>query len=380
MVRMPNTLRENPEFAEKMKFATHRNTLPSRQIHILGSSQMARDVETELDRLGFNSIIFDTVKDLRAHTTGREGGIVFCSPLKRSEITSVFRNLQKVSRFRGMKFIALVPEWMNSSTERNMYKEGIQLVFEWPREREIFQDLFKSIIGLEDIDVHDDDSDHALLKAVKTRMLAKDHSIDPKVSLSVYNGIVIARGNIESVGAKRQWVDFIKTIPGVRGVVDKSLFVGSEILPGLVKTKAINVIEEMDILPEQTLDVQVSPDEKTLTLIGSTASLNTAEKAIRQLEKFKGVQRVENRVNVSPFQHARDLNLAKRGQHILNKISLGSPHLATLKVINGHAYIKGTASSAIQMHQMEQAMRKVDGIKSITNQLLIDQSVPVNFY
>ncbi len=354
--------------------------IPQRhKIQIIGDPKLAETISEELNGLGVTTTVFTKVKDLKSHTRGDEDGIIFCSPLVRSEVMSVFKGLQRYARFQGMTYFAIVPDWLNSDKERKMYKRGIHMIFEWPREQDTFKDLFQSVLDLNDVHVKADDSDKALENAINTRLQAYNQAIDPLIDISVYNGIAIVRGNLSSQGEKKELVSFINATPGVRGVVDQSLYVGANLLPGVVKKRAQTVLRDSDSIPDETLDVKVSPDEHVITLLGTTASVQTAERAVSQLEMFKGVRRVENRVNVSPSRHARDLNLAHRGQNILNKINLGSPQKVRLKVVNGDAYIRGQVSSSILLHQMEHAIRKLDGVQAVYNQIKIDHSVPIHF-
>lgn len=383
MIEPVKTTKKQKDFPAHLESATKAmNTLHGkhRHIHLLGNRKSTEEISHTLKSLGYKPVIFSTVKALRAHTSGREGGIIYCAPLNRSQILSVHTNLTKTLRFRDMNFFAVVPEWMNSSTEREMYKQGIPVVFEWPREAATFSKLFQDIMTLDPSMPRMEDTDKALEAAISTRLRAHAQKINPHLEISVYNGIVIARGNMKSIREKKTIVKQLKNTPGVRGVIDQSLFVGADILPGLVKKKANRCLRNEETIPDSTLEASVNPDESKITLSGSAASLKTTESAVRLLESFKGVEKVENRVNISPQTHARDLRLAKRCQNLVKKINIGSPHQVRVKIINGRAILKGATSSSILFHQMENAVRNMDGIKGVDNQMFIEPKATVNFY
>jgi osmotically-inducible protein OsmY len=349
-------------------------------IHILGNERLARGLQKSLSEIGFQSVFFSTVKNLRAHTTGREAGIIYCSPLKRSEILSVHHGLMKSTKFRNIPFFAAIPHWLSTEKQRSLYKAGIRALFEWPKETETFKQLFNSLLKLDIQDSVTKDSDEALRQAIETRYLAKTGSVDPRIEVAVYCGIVLLRGNVDSIGEKTELSQFVSKIPGVRGVVDQSVYVGNDMLPGLIRKKARKTLKTSETLPDRTLDVEVSPDEKTLTLVGSTASMNTANKAVNKLERFKGVAEVINRVHISPHSHSRDLALAKTAQRVIDKLSMGSPYPITVKIINRVAHIHGQATNEVMLHQIERAVRNIDGIGAVKSKLTLGGSSLPTYY
>ncbi len=340
----------------------------------LGDPKITRLVNQDLQSFGLEVQTFSTAKELKAKATGFEDAVVYCAPLVRSEILSIHKGLRKNSKLRNLAFFAIVPNWVNSFKEREMYKRGIRMIFEWPRERETFSSTFAAALEGEILRVRSDDSDTSLRKAVINRLMSEFGEFNPKLDLSVYNGIVIVRGAVKSVGEQTRLSKFLNRIPGVRGVVDGSVHVSEDRLPGFVSTRANQLLDEIEGIPEKTLMVRVSPDEQTLTIVGTAASLKTLEKAKRKMSLFKGVKLVQSEVEVSPHLHSRDLALAKKAQRVVNKITLGSPNSTEVKVLRGEAFVKGEVFSRIESSQVESAIRKLPGIKAVVNRLEIDQS------
>lgn len=358
------------KFQNKMESSTKHRVL------ILGDPKTTEEVSNSLRSEGINTESFKTVKSLKLSLNGREEAIIYCAPLVRSEILSVHRNFTKKVKSTEVSFFAVVPSWLNSSKERDMYKMGIRMIFEWPREKSEFAHLFSEALRAKTIGVHSADADQALRKAILNRILSHYGSFFSDLDICVYNGIVMARGSVDSLGRKNELSQFIKSIPGVRGFIGRSLYVGVDEESGSPKLsgRSNQLLSDMKDVPDSTLRVEVDDASHTLKLKGTAPDKDTIKRVKEHLSLFKGVQDVQSDVQVAPDQYDRDLTLAKRSQRVINKITVGSPLSVKVKVLKGKAFLKGEVISGIQRSQITHAIASLKGIKSVIDQMEVKQT------
>ncbi len=379
-IREPENAPSNPRAtdsnfsAKVLDFQTSKQQDGMGRVLALGDERLMGKIKSDLGETGIEVMCFKTAKSLKEKATGREHAVIYCAPLVRSEILSIHKGLRTKPKLQEMSFFAIVPNWVNAVKEREMYKRGIRMVFEWPRERRTFSSTFASALETETLKVRSRDSDASLRKAILNRMMSQFGEFNPELEIEVYNGIAIVRGAVQSLGEKNRLSKFIKVIPGVRGVVDSSLHVGQDQLPGFIRTRANQLLDEIDGVPGETLMVRMGPEDQNLTIVGTAASLQTLNLAKRKLTMFKGVKAVETDVDISPRQHARDLALAKKAQRVVNKLTIGSPDVAKVKVLRGEAFLKGDVINDITASQIENTIREMSGIKAVVNRLQVESS------
>lgn len=352
-------------------------TSPS--IIVVGDSLRVNEVCSELKSLDFTIKKASFIKDIKEMANGSELGIIYVSPLKRSEILSVHKNLRKQAKFKGLPFFAVVPNWVSARKERQMYKEGVRMIFEWPKEKKAFRHLISTslLTGLRK--VKSDDPDTSLDRAIENRMRGEFGHFSPNFQTFVYNGIVMLRGEVNSAAKKRSLVGKIKKIPGVRGVVDASLeVIQKKMNPDSLKRTADKLLKNSKGIQERTLDVLIRPADQKLILTGTASEKRRIDQAKGILENLHGVKKVESRVIISPTIHKKDIALTKRAQRVVRKLNVNKPTTPiTVKVASGVALLRGRARNVIEAKHLAKLVKSLDGIVRVKNQLSIPR--PANY-
>jgi osmotically-inducible protein OsmY len=344
----------------------------------LGDPKLCRQVTDSLQTFGIEVQSFSTAKAVKKEITGSEQALVYCGPLVRSEILSVHKNLSNKARVRNLTCFAIVPNWMNDQREREMYRQGIRMVFEWPREKEVFSSTMSQALQLGMLRVQSEDSDRSLHRAVVNRLHSQFGSVFDSLDISVYHGIVMARGPMASIGEKRRLSEFLSAIPGVRGVVDQSLYVESREVDQPIQNQAQRRLQEISGATDETLLLQVDPGQQQLTVKGTASDPRSVDKIKRSLGTVSGVKDVASEVKVSPRRHHLDQALAKKAQRIVNKLSRSPASCMKVTVVEGRAVLTGTVMSPLLASQIENAVGHLPGVVDVDSQLQVDASHEFN--
>ena len=357
--KMPKTLGATPKKANHTK-------LSKPTMIIVGNPISAQDVALELSSAGIKTKRVSYIKDLKAKAKGTEAGVIYVAPLKRSEILSVHERLRTQSKFKNMPFFAVVPSWVTGQKERQMYKAGIRMIFEWPKERESFTDLISTaaLVGVDK--VRDQDSDNALKKAISNRMSAEYGHFQPNFNATVYRSIVLLRGELSTAKQKKELVRKIRKIPGVRGVIDHSLGVVEAKIDLIdLKKRANAILEQTKGVTDKTMEVLVKPRTQHLVLTGTASSKEQVSEVKRRLEKIYGVSHVEDLVIVSAEDHRRDLKLARKAQSLVRREVSQTRNQIKVKIISGKAILKGNAYEKDQIQDLKSMIKDIPGVDGI---------------
>lgn len=198
-----------------------KTTQPS--VILVGDPHRSGEISKQLAQTGVRVKKAKYLKNIDQMSDGEELGIIYVHPLKRGDIVTSHKRLRSKRRFKNTSFFAVVPGWADDRSERQLYAEGIQMVFEWPREKQKFSELFYCAVfsGLDK--VRSQDLDKSLEKAVGNRLTGVYGYFAPEVDIDVYRGVVMLDGQVPNPEASRRLVRVVKQTPGVKGVVDASL-------------------------------------------------------------------------------------------------------------------------------------------------------------
>lgn len=339
------------------------------RIYLLGNNALAAELKQELSATGHKVMSFPFVSRLMNEANGQESAIIYCAPLQRSEILSVHKNLSKKTKFKHTPFFAVVPSYVSNFHEREMYRRGISMIFEWPRDKKSFQDQLVKAIQRVDSSKENTDTDSALTKAIHLKLETFLDGILGSLGVEVYNGIAMLSGTVKTMDKKLKITSMVKKIPGVRGVVDRSLKVGTNLEPEVIEAQAEGLIAAMEGVPEETLDIKVTDGGTIMELRGTVSSHITLSRVNRRLRAFKDIPQFENSVEVNPRKAAEDLRAAKEAQRMADVMSLGNPGKLHVKVINGIAIVTGAAPNNTMERQITKSIKNIDGIKKVNSQI-----------
>ena len=191
---------------------------------LVGSPTRSSEVAMSLESMGLNIVKVQYAKEMLQALDSSVVGVVYVLPLQRSHVLSVHKNIKKQAKARGFDFFAVSPAWVTARTEREMYRIGIKMVFDWSREKQTFDNLMSQALTTPLKKVASKDVDRSLKKALENRLRTSSLSaLKRSLDISVYHGIALLRGQVESLQERRQLSKLLSHTPGVRGVVDQSV-------------------------------------------------------------------------------------------------------------------------------------------------------------
>lgn len=346
------------------------------KVILVGPSMRVNEVAAELKSSGLEVIRTNFVKEMKEAVDFSVAAVIYVMPLKRSHVLSVHKNVQRQKEFRRIPFFVIAPHWTSDRSEREMYKLGIRMIFEWPREKKSFSELFLSALTSPLAPIRSEDTDESLKGAIENRILTEFGGFRPPLNVVVYRGIALLRGQVGSLQLKKNLVKTVKSIPGVRGLVDQSLRVARSPLPALnVKQEANRMLRDSYGFESRTLEVEVDDKTGCLILRGTVAGSRKVREVIARLEQMHGITRIIDQTEVSEKVHRKDRVLAKRAERLVKKTSLSPRTHVRVKVLMGEVLLKGSVGNRIEKSHITQALRTLDGVKSVEDKMTVANTV-----
>ena len=227
------------------------------------------------------------------------------------------KKLIKNWSLEDVPIFAIVSDTKGSWSERKLYQTGVQAVFEWPREKNELPILISKIIELNNITISKESEDSALKLAVRTRLLADKKHFNPKaLAIYVYNGIVMLDGVVRSFTRLKTIKESIRSMPGVRGVLARS-----------VRLK-IHDMEDIKAIKKRGSDLS---DQKFLDYT-----------AMKKIKEF-----------------------------IRKSAEVSSPESIKVSVFYGLAILNGMVENLTALKKIENFAKSLDGILNVQNKIQI---------
>lgn len=199
------------------------------RILVLGHGPSVRSVTSDLRTLGASIEAVGTLSELPKSLGPSLRAIVVVESMGVRTIVKQCQKLVKKWELDDIPVFAIVPNIKDSWSERKLYKTGVQAVFEWPREKSELPRLVSRMMELNAVTFPKDTEDKALKLAVRTRLLAESVFYSPKrLAIYVYNGTVMLEGAVKSISKLNLLKEKITEMPGVRGVLARSVKVVSK--------------------------------------------------------------------------------------------------------------------------------------------------------
>ncbi|QRM90819.1 BON domain-containing protein [Lacinutrix sp. WUR7] len=141
-----------------------------------------------------------------------------------------------------------------------------------------------------------------------------------------------------------------------------------------------NILEELiwqPILRKAEIGVEVK--NRIVTLTGIVSNLAEKIMTINAAKKVKGVKAVVDGIEVKCRANFNDTDIAKKILFDLEWNTSVPQEKISVKVKDGYVFLSGTVKWAYQKREAIESLEYIDGIKSITNDIIInDEEIPIN--
>jgi osmotically-inducible protein OsmY len=134
------------------------------------------------------------------------------------------------------------------------------------------------------------------------------------------------------------------------------------------------VVAEIDDDPNlDAWAIGVAAEEGVVTLTGTVDTLAKKEAAARAAKRVDGVRSIANDLHVRAAHERTDTDIARDAMHRLRN-SLSVPETVKAVVSDGYVTLDGTVAWLHQRAAAETAVKYVNGVKSVCNDIKIVQS------
>src|SRR5512133_2741094 len=139
-----------------------------------------------------------------------------------------------------------------------------------------------------------------------------------------------------------------------------------------------NVIEELEYEPSvDAANIGVAVDQGVVTLTGHVASYAEKQAALAAVRRVKGVHAIADEIEVSYASDKKtpDDEIAKRATEILGWDTMIPRDSIQVVVSDGCVTLTGSVDWHYQKERAEEDIRKLFGVRGITNSIKIEPSV-----
>ena len=138
-----------------------------------------------------------------------------------------------------------------------------------------------------------------------------------------------------------------------------------------------NVVDELEYEPSiDAAHIGVAADKGLVTLTGHVASYAEKQAAIAAVRRVKGVRAIAEEIEVRyPYQKTPDDEIAKRAIDILAWDTMVPSESIQIMVHDGWVTLTGSVDWHYQKKQAEEDVRKLSGVRGVTNTIEIEPSL-----
>jgi osmotically-inducible protein OsmY len=260
----------------------------------------------------------------------------------------------------------VVPDRTSSQAVRRLYKAGVTAVFNWPRESEILATLFAEAFGIVRIRGRSSQADKALARTVRAHLRIGPSRGTSGLRLFNHDGLVSVSGRVRTLAHRREIIETIAAVPGVRAVIAETLRVQAEAIPSRKLSQRIRgLITQSVELDPSTLAVTVH--NGIVKLSGTAADRSELRRLEELISNLKGVREFQSSVGVSAETQRRDSRGARRLMHVL--ANLYPQEDISLAVYDGIAVISGQVRRLSVKRSIERLLRSSIDVRRVVNKL-----------
>ncbi|MBN2105157.1 BON domain-containing protein [bacterium] len=190
-----------------------------------------------------------------------------------------------------------------------------------------------------------------IINAIETEFLVDDMVVPNKIDLTIKDGIVTMKGQVDHILAKDRAIQIAESVKGVRAVVD---MIRVSPRKDREANKIRRDIEHALLLDPATesFDVQVKVNKDGFTtLTGTVQSWAEKELAAKVAKGVRGVTGLKNEIGIDYPKSRSDFDIQKEIEQSLAYDIWVDHHLIDVEVENGIVELSGTVGSAAEKHR-----------------------------
>lgn len=194
-----------------------------------------------------------------------------------------------------------------------------------------------------------------------------------EIGVTAQDGVVTLMGSVDSYAKKSEAEDAVKTVAGVRAVVEKIVVdFGNAMAPSDtdVANKIVSAFDRSLNVPDDKVKVKV--EKGWVTLEGELKWNYEKEAANRAVRNLAGVMGVTNHITIKSETHDA---IEKKGiERALSRNWSISAENIQVGVSGSDVTLNGTVDSLYERDEAERVARNAPGVWTVDNELLIDSN------
>ncbi|MEW5746202.1 MAG: BON domain-containing protein [Nitrospirota bacterium] len=189
------------------------------------------------------------------------------------------------------------------------------------------------------------------IKGAIERELLFDQAVPlPALGIRIVDGIVTLTGSVDTILAKDRAARIVRTIRGVRSVVNRI-----EVRPSPLRTDEMIKADIMAALVEdpaaESFEIGAAVDEGRVTLVGVVDSRQERQLAEQITKGVAGVRAVDNTIKIERKAKRTDREIEAEIEQTLRRDALVDGELIQVTVNKGNVALSGTVGSAAEKHR-----------------------------
>jgi len=338
----------------------------TKNIIIVGHPHSTKEVADTLNKKHFATTEVRYIKGLKNKMSLGVDAIVFALPLKRGNVMSIKRNLNKLSKFKNIPFFLVSPKWLPEKSMLKIYKLGFRMIFRWPEHKIELSNSIMTCLETGSMPVRSQSRDESLRYAVMNKIKIMYGRKSKLFKVNVNENSVFLSGLVKNMEEKQQLSNLVKSMPGVKAVHTADIKVKTLLDSSKMKYKIPNI---GGTLPKTVIN---HIDELgSIVMRGTVKNQWLKNKYERRMKELNPRIKVINQIIVSKKLYNNEANVLKNINSKIRKIKLSSPGRVYATLADGFVRLRGYTRKNIDSYHIIKSVKKMPHVKYVENYIKV---------
>ena len=293
--------------------------------------------------------------------------LVLAEPVPRLSAAAAVKIVRDHPDGAALATFVVVDDGTSSRRVLGLYAAGASAVFEWPGEAPVMAALFAETFGMVQVRGRSSKPEQALVRAVRAR-LRLFPELPAGVRLFARDGLISVAGQVPSLARRRELVDTIAAVPGVRGVVRRSLWVAAAGISDRELQRRLHTLLKATL--DDPSDLSLTVQNGHVEVTGEARDRAEARFLERLLSGVRGVRGLDLRVATAGEPPAGDRQVARRLRRALS--ILYPENDVRADVVRGAAILSGRVTSLLRKYSIERFAADFQGVRRVVDKIAVE--------
>lgn len=292
--------------------------------------------------------------------------LVLVDPLPRISAAAAVKTVRGHPDGAAVATFVVVDDGTSSKRVLGLYAAGASAVFEWPGESFVMATLFAESFGIVKVRGRSEAPDQALVRAVRARLRLYPE-LPGGVRLFTRDGLVSVAGQVPSLVRRQELIDTIAAVPGVRGVIHRSLWVAASRVSDRELYRRLRGL--LDVALEGASDLSLEVQSGHVEVSGQARDRADVGLLERLIASVDGVRGLDLRVETASEPPPSDRRIAQRLRRAMTILYPQS--YVRIDVVQGTAILSGTVASLLTKYSIERFASRAEGVRRVVDKIAV---------